>query len=128
MASHFRKMHPCIQICCVREADRTMARKMPVTDDTWNPTQYNRFQAERTQPFRDLLAMVAPQPDMHIVDLGCGTGELTAELHRTLHARRTIGIDRSKNMLSRAAAHAAGHAADGLNFEHGDLSFFETAG
>jgi trans-aconitate 2-methyltransferase len=89
--------------------------------DAWNPTQYNRFQAERTQPFRDLQAMIAPQVDMEIVDLGCGTGELTRELHRHFRARHTLGIDNSPNML----AEATRHAGDGVTFQLGDLGAVE---
>lgn len=91
--------------------------------DTWNPAQYNRFQAERTQPFHDLLAMVRPQDGMVVVDLGCGTGELTAELHRALRARQTLGIDNSNNMLSRAAD----QKVEGLTFRRGDLASFDLA-
>ena len=68
--------------------------------DTWNPAQYDRFQREREQPFFDLLAMIRPVPDMRVVDLGCGTGKLTRTLHERLHARETIGIDRSARMLA----------------------------
>ncbi len=89
--------------------------------DPWNPAQYDRFQAERTQPFHDLLAMIAPQPGMSIADLGCGTGELTRQLHERLGARRTIGVDNSPNMLAKSAV----HVTTGLTFELGDLSSFE---
>ena len=59
----------------------------------WNPAQYERFRDERARPFFDLLDLVQPRPEMRVVDLGCGTGELTRELHRRLSARETIGID-----------------------------------
>jgi trans-aconitate 2-methyltransferase len=75
--------------------------------DSWNPEQYHRFQAERAQPFFDLLAMVKPVDRPRVVDLGCGTGELTAELHRKLGARETLGIDSSVAMLTKASAHAS---------------------
>lgn len=89
--------------------------------DTWDPQQYERFKAERSKPFYDLLALVLPAKEMRIVDLGCGTGELTAELHRRLGARETVGIDSSAAMLERAA----GHVVPGLRFEHGDLSHWQ---
>ena len=91
-----------------------------MTEDTWNPNQYERFQDERTQPFHDLLALVQPRPGMRVVDLGCGTGELTAVLHRRLQARETLGIDSSSAMLAKSAA----HAGDGLEFEQRDVSEF----
>lgn len=85
--------------------------------DAWNPAQYDRFKAERQQPFFDLVAMVRRRPDMSVVDLGCGTGELTAVLHGQLAAASTLGIDRSPAMLDQARAHAAA----GLEFRAGDI-------
>jgi trans-aconitate 2-methyltransferase len=68
--------------------------------DTWNPTQYDKFQREREQPFHDLVAMIRPAPGMRVADLGCGTGKLTRQLHARLQARETLGIDRSARMLA----------------------------
>jgi len=86
----------------------------------WDPALYARFREERTQPFRDLLALVRPSPGMRVVDLGCGTGELTEVLHRHLGARETLGIDASEAMLAAATARAGG----GLRFERGDIVRF----
>lgn len=70
--------------------------------DAWDPRQYERFRAERERPFFDLLALVTPRPALRVVDLGCGTGALTAEAHRRLGAASTLGIDTSAAMLARA--------------------------
>ena len=86
--------------------------------DVWDPARYERFRDERNRPFRDLLALVRPRDGMRVIDLGCGTGELTALLHRQLAARETLGIDRSAAMLARTA----GREADGLRFEHADVA------
>jgi trans-aconitate 2-methyltransferase len=74
----------------------------------WSPDQYERFKAERRQPFDDLLALVQRRPGMRIVDLGCGTGEPTRELHEALGAAETLGIDDSAAMLRKANALATG--------------------
>lgn len=92
--------------------------------DTWNPDRYGRFAAERKQPFVDLCALVERRPGMRVVDLGCGTGTLTAELHDALDARETLGLERSARMLERSAA----HARPGLRFVAGDIATFEGAG
>lgn len=84
----------------------------------WNPAQYERFRAERSQPFFDLLALVRKKPEMRVVDLGCGTGELTKELHAALGARSTLGVDNSESMLEKSKL----HATPGLRFELGDLA------
>jgi trans-aconitate 2-methyltransferase len=92
--------------------------------DTWDPGQYQRFAAERAAPFHDLLALVRPVPGGRVVDLGCGSGELTAELHRRLGAAETLGLDSSPAMLDKAAAVATG----GLRFELGDIGRFREGG
>ncbi|MEW6267874.1 MAG: methyltransferase domain-containing protein [Thermodesulfobacteriota bacterium] len=88
--------------------------------DTWDPAQYERFAAERREPFDDLRALIEPAPGMRVVDLGCGTGELTAELHAALGARQTLGLDRSAKMLERSVR----FARPGLRFAPGDIAAF----
>lgn len=86
--------------------------------DAWDPTQYERFRAERAAPFRDLLQLVEPVPGGRLVDLGCGAGDLTRLAHERLGVRETTGIDDSPAMLERAANHAGG----GLTFSRGDIA------
>jgi len=83
--------------------------------DTWDPTQYERFAAERRQPFDDLLALVEPIPGGRAVDLGCGNGSLTVDVHRRTGAASTIGVDSSAAMLTSAPT------VDGVTFELDDL-------
>ncbi|HZP27315.1 MAG TPA: methyltransferase domain-containing protein [Acidimicrobiia bacterium] len=90
------------------------------TTDAWNPVQYRKFATERSRPFADLLALVRPVPGGAAVDLGCGTGELTARLHLHLGAATTVGIDSSEAMLATARALEGG----GLRFEPGDIGAF----
>ena len=89
----------------------------------WDPNQYERFKAERARPFWDLVALVQPCPGGRVVDLGCGTGELTKELHRVLGVSETVGIDSSATMLERARPLAGA----GLRFEEGDIATWEPA-
>lgn len=86
----------------------------------WDPAQYARFAGERAQPFFDLLAMVEPSPGGKVVDLGCGTGELTARLHEHTRAGATVGIDSSPEMLEKALPLAGA----GLRFQRGDIGEF----
>ena len=90
--------------------------------DTWDPQTYDRFEAERRQPFDDLLTLVTPCPGGRVVDLGCGTGALTAGLHQWTGAAETVGIERSAAMLDRA------QPAPGLRFEAGDIDEFTGSG
>jgi trans-aconitate 2-methyltransferase len=87
---------------------------------SWNPEQYERFRDERKKPFRDLIALVEHRPHMRIADLGCGTGDLTRELHEHFAASETIGIDNSETMLLKAGS----FGGDMLHFERGDIEAF----
>ncbi|HEX2122270.1 MAG TPA: methyltransferase domain-containing protein [Thermoanaerobaculia bacterium] len=89
---------------------------------TWSPEQYARFAAERKQPFADLLALIERRPRMRVVDLGCGTGELTRELHDALAADETVGIDSSETMLLKSGS----FQGEMLRFEQGDIEAFVT--
>lgn len=70
----------------------------------WNPDIYNKFRSERAAPFYDLLALVKPVDNMKVIDLGCGTGELTRILCNELPGATVTGIDSSAEMLANAAA------------------------
>jgi trans-aconitate 2-methyltransferase len=84
----------------------------------WDPNQYDRYAAERRQPFHDLVALLPARPDRRIVDLGCGTGELTKVLHETTAARSTLGVDSSPSMLAKSAALSGA----GLSFALRDIA------
>ncbi|HSY47331.1 MAG TPA: methyltransferase domain-containing protein [Thermoanaerobaculia bacterium] len=86
----------------------------------WDPTQYERFKDERAQPFRDLASLIERRPGMRVADLGCGTGELTRELHDQLAAEETVGIDSSETMLLKSAS----FGSEVLRFERGDIESF----
>lgn len=84
----------------------------------WDPAQYHKFQAQRSAPFYDLLALVDVRPDLQVVDLGCGTGELTRQLADALPNSDVTGIDSSPQMLDKAASFASPR----LHFEQGEQS------
>ena len=88
--------------------------------DNWNPEQYNRFQTERSQPFWDLATKVDFTKVNSLLDIGCGTGELTGQLHAHRRLKTTIGIDSSPAMLEKAAA----WKAKGLTFSLGDANSY----
>ena len=85
--------------------------------DTWDPAQYERFGDERSAPFFDLLDLVEPCPGGRVVDLGCGTGELTRVLHDRARAKTTLGLDSSATMLAKSAA----FSGKGLAFERATI-------
>jgi len=92
--------------------------------DRWNPDQYNKFRDQRMLPFFDLFALIQPQTGMRVIDLGCGTGELTALLADRLEAAAVEGIDASPAMLEQAAAHAGRR----VTFEHLEIDTIDSYG
>ncbi len=91
----------------------------------WDPDQYRRFAAERAQPFRDLVGLIADRRRIErVADLGCGTGELTAGLAEVLGATDVVGVDSSPAMLERAA----GDVGPGLRFERADIGTWSVPG
>jgi trans-aconitate 2-methyltransferase len=89
----------------------------------WNPDLYNKFQAQRAAPFEDLSALLVRRPNLRVVDLGCGTGELTRRLADMLEDSHTVGLDSSPQMLERAQT----QARPGLAFEFSTIESFVAA-
>jgi len=84
----------------------------------WNPDFYHKFQTQRAAPFYDLLALVDVRPDLTVIDLGCGSGELTRQLADKLPNSHVTGLDSSPQMLEKSAS----FARPGLVFQQGDQS------
>ena len=86
----------------------------------WDPAQYERFKAERAQPFWDLVGLVRVDGAalQRCVDLGCGTGELTAQAAARWGCDRMLGVDSSGSML----AEATQFESPTVRFEHGDIA------
>lgn len=89
----------------------------------WDPIQYGRYAGERERPFFDLVARIAADAPRHVVDLGCGTGNLTAALAQRWPAARVEGIDSSAEMIARSAE----HATDRLTFAVADIADWQPA-
>jgi trans-aconitate 2-methyltransferase len=87
----------------------------------WDPDRYHQFQKERSAPFEDLFALIRVRPGLKVIDLGCGTGELTRQLADRLPGSEVLGIDSSAEMLARAEA----QARPGLSFAQGRIEAVE---
>ncbi|MGL5858119.1 MAG: methyltransferase domain-containing protein [Angustibacter sp.] len=71
---------------------------------SWDPALYGQFAAERARPAADLLARVDATDVHRVVDLGCGTGAVTATLARRWASADVLGVDSSPTMLEQARA------------------------
>ena len=69
---------------------------------SWDPDQYLRFADLRTRPGLELIARIPDTNPSLVVDLGCGTGALTAVLAERWPQAEVIGIDSSREMIERA--------------------------
>lgn len=91
---------------------------------SWNAAKYDQSFPFVADAGRSLIDVLQPQPGEHVLDLGCGTGTLTAQIAAT--GARAIGIDRDAAMIERARAHAPNvefSCADGEGFDLGHGRF-----
>ncbi|MBT2247520.1 trans-aconitate 2-methyltransferase [Arthrobacter sp. BHU FT2] len=85
----------------------------------WDPVKYVEFGDYRNRPFFDLTGRVRAERPRHVVDLGCGPGNLTATLAGRWPGAQVTGVDSSAHMLATAAEVAAG--IQNLGFEQADI-------
>ena len=62
-----------------------------------------------------------PVPGGRVVDLGCGTGDLTKILHEEMQAKETVGIDSSPAMLGAGASRRT-RTSPGCPSSQGDIA------
>ncbi len=74
--------------------------------NTWNSELYPSSHAFVWQYGRDLLALLAPKPGERILDVGCGTGQLTSEIAQA--GAHVVGLDYSADMIAAARANFPG--------------------
>jgi trans-aconitate 2-methyltransferase len=87
-----------------------------------DPAQYARFSDERSRPFFNLLDRVPQRPFQTIVDLGCGSGELTVALSDRWPEAKVLGYDGSPQMLAKAEPFVR---PGRLEFELGKIEAFD---
>lgn len=70
----------------------------------WNPDLYLKFSDQRARPAADLIAQINLENPNRIIDLGCGTGNSTEQLHARWPQANITGLDSSASMLKQASA------------------------
>lgn len=79
----------------------------------WDAARYNRVSDPQFEWGRRVIARLAPRPRERILDLGCGTGRLTAEITALVPDGCVVGLDRSEAMLKVARETAPALASPG---------------
>lgn len=83
----------------------------------WNAELYNAKHAFVFNHGRSLIDLLDPKSDESILDLGCGSGALTAEIGKL--ASNVVGIDKSSDMIESARLNFPM-----ISFQVGDASNF----
>ncbi|MDJ0632339.1 MAG: methyltransferase domain-containing protein [Xenococcaceae cyanobacterium MO_188.B29] len=68
--------------------------------NNWNTVLYEGKHEFVWKYGEEVIELLAPQPGEYILDLGCGTGQLTDKIAAT--RAKVTGIDRSKEMIIKA--------------------------
>ncbi len=68
----------------------------------WDPDVYLTFAEQRARPFYDLLSRVGAERPRRVVDLGCGAGNLTAQLSQRWPDALIEALDDSPEMVAAA--------------------------
>jgi len=95
----------------------TSVKAKQYTSKSWNPSLYENKHAYVWQYGEDLLSLLNPQPGEHILDLGCGTGQLTNKIASL--GTKVIGIDNAPDMIEKAKQnypHLCLEVGDAVNF------------
>ena len=71
----------------------------------WNSTVYHRLSHPQVSWGKKVLSRLRLRGDEVVLDAGCGTGLLTADLLEALPRGRVVGVDLSQNMLKGAREH-----------------------
>jgi len=87
----------------------------------WDSSLYEQAHSFVWQKAADLIGWLAPQPGERILDLGCGTGQLTAKIAEA--GAHVVGLDNSAEMLATARTNYPAiefHLADAAAFHFDD--------
>ncbi len=87
----------------------------------WDARTYHRVATPHVTWGQRVLARLPLRGDETVLDAGCGTGRLTAELLERLPQGRVVAVDRSANMLEAARAHLSPRLGERVTFLQADL-------
>lgn len=86
----------------------------------WNAAVYHQVSNPHVTWGRTVLSDLTLQGGETVLDAGCGSGRLTAELLELVPEGRVIAVDRSANMLAEARANLT-RCSDRVSFVQADI-------
>ena len=92
-----------------------------IRSDEWNASSYHRLSNPQFSWGQKVLERLELRGNEEVLDAGCGTGRLTAELLERLPRGRVIAVDHSENMLRVAREYLASRYGDRVTFIRRDL-------
>jgi len=93
----------------------------------WDPAKYRQFSNERSRAFYELVSRIDATEPRAVADIGCGPGELTADLCTRWPNAEVRGVDSSAEMIAAAnevlaAASTRAAGAPRLRFDQMDAT------
>lgn len=86
--------------CTEWKDECTLQRMNAISEQAWNPSHYDRAGAFVPKLATDLVELLAPRAGERVLDLGCGTGDLTQQIAE--RGAAVVGLDASSEMVNEA--------------------------
>jgi len=87
----------------------------------WDASAYHRVSSPQLNWGKKVLSTLQLRGDELLMDAGCGSGRLTAELLENLPKGRVVGVDLSQNMVATARDHLRSQFGSRAQFVAADL-------
>ncbi len=95
---------------------------MPSTVHQWNPADYASHSQGQERWAKELIELLALQPNERVLDIGCGDGRHTAAIASLVPMGKVVGVDRSREMVEFAREHFPPAKFPILSFLQADAS------
>ena len=102
-----------------------MTRERQEPSAEWDAPIYHRVSAPQVTWGSRVLERLPLSGSETVIDAGCGTGRLTADLLERLPQGRVIAVDRSANMLAEAAAYLTPRFGSRVSFLQRDIQYLQ---